>query len=67
MAKGPTMPSKVRLGENSASALTKAPARSPSGSVASKTGRVIHGIESVNRAASAMINESPVRFARSAQ
>src|SRR5690554_5991085 len=67
MAKGPTIPRNAKLGENKTSALTKAPARKPNGSVVSRMGRLDQGINSVNRAAKPIISESPVRFALSAQ
>ena len=66
IAKGPTMPKKVKLGKNKIKALTKAPARKPNGSVANSTGRAIHGIIRVKNAANAIIKDKPVRCAQSA-
>ncbi len=40
IACGPVIPIRVKLGENNTKALTKTPARKPSGSVANNTGRV---------------------------
>ena len=62
MAKELTIPRNVRLGEKNNKALAKAPTLSPNCSVANNMGRVPHGINKVNKAASAIISDTPTFF-----
>ena len=67
IAKGPTIPSIIKLGKNKINALINAPVRKPKESVAKSTGRVNQGINNINKAANAMMSDNPVLFALSDQ